>query len=348
MKTKKQVVDYIKYRIKRYGLNKLLSIDDVNENLLCYFDTSISSLNVGDEIINDSGKKELEKVMSDKQFFISNTHNGISGKSISDANNSCLRIVCGTNLLHPNLARGMGSWNIGFLDAIRLKKVLLMGVGWASYSKKVNWINRVFYRMLLSNEGIHSVRDNYTKGKLEEIGFENVVNTGCPTMWGLTPDFCHKIKRTKARDVIFTLTDYEKTPQEDKYLIDTLKAQYENVYYWPQGSGDLIYLNELDIKGVINLPPRLSAYDDFLRKNDVDYIGTRLHGGIRALQHLKRTLIVSIDNRAREKAKDFNIPVVERDKLRHELQNKILSEADFKISINQNEIQQWLAQFSSE
>ena len=38
-----------------------------------------------------------------------------------------------------------------------------------------------------------------------------------------------------------------------------------------------------------------------------------MHGGIRALQHGRRALIIAIDNRAREKHRDFNIPVLERD-----------------------------------
>ena len=38
--------------------------------------------------------------------------------------------------------------------------------------------------------------------------------------------------------------------------------------------------------------------DALIQDTECDYIGTRLHGGIRALQHGRRSLILSVDNRA--------------------------------------------------
>jgi hypothetical protein len=43
---------------------------------------------------------------------------------------------------------------------------------------------------------------------------------------------------------------------------------------------------------------------------DVDFVGARLHGGIRALQRGRRTLTIALDNRAREIAGDTGMPVV--------------------------------------
>ncbi|TOG81065.1 capsular biosynthesis protein, partial [Vibrio parahaemolyticus] len=60
------------------------------------------------------------------------------------------------------------------------------------------------------------------------------------------------------------------------------------------------------------IAPSLESFDEVLSSGNVDYIGTRLHGGVRALQKKVRTLILAIDNRAWEKKKDFNLPVVER------------------------------------
>ena len=90
----------------------------------------------------------------------------------------------------------------------------------------------------------------------------------------------------------------------------------------------------------------LSAFDEALSQNDVDYVGTRLHGGIRALQHGRRTLIVSIDNRAREKQRDFNIPAIERDDI-GQLEDWICGSQATKICIPTQEIQRFLEQFKS-
>ncbi len=44
----------------------------------------------------------------------------------------------------------------------------------------------------------------------------------------------------------------------------------------------------------------------------VDYIGTRLHGGVFCLLRGKRSLIVEVDNRATEIARDTGLPTVKR------------------------------------
>ena len=60
----------------------------------------------------------------------------------------------------------------------------------------------------------------------------------------------------------------------------------------------------------------MQGYDSFLENTkNIDYVGTRLHGGMRALQHEKRTIILGIDNRAIELNKDYNIPVIEQKNL---------------------------------
>ena len=49
-----------------------------------------------------------------------------------------------------------------------------------------------------------------------------------------------------------------------------------------------------------------------LEAGDLDYVGLRLHGGIRAMQCGRRAIILEVDNRAREMGKDFALPTVER------------------------------------
>jgi polysaccharide pyruvyl transferase WcaK-like protein len=58
------------------------------------------------------------------------------------------------------------------------------------------------------------------------------------------------------------------------------------------------------------LGPTLAAYDAVLQAGPVDFVGNRLHGGIRALQKGRRALILSLDNRAAEIARDTCLPVI--------------------------------------
>ncbi|ENP8354936.1 polysaccharide pyruvyl transferase family protein [Vibrio sp. B513a] len=338
-----KVINAISYRL---GLNKFFGKFEKYENTICHFDTSITSLNVGDEIINDSGSKQIKTFFSDKQILKAATHDKISSRGIHRANLCECRLVCGSNILTNNLL-GNDNWNISPLEILRLNKLILMGVGWNKYNEKVGLATKVLYRMLLSKEGFHSVRDEYTKEKLAEIGINNVINTGCPTMWGLTPEHCNNVPVSKARSVVFTLTDYGPSIERDKELIKVLTDNYEKLYFWPQGNRDMKYLHSLGIKcdDIVIIPPQLSAFDNFLSKNDVDFIGTRLHGGIRALQHKRRTLIVAIDNRAIEKGKDFNLPVIHRDDVANKLQTLIDGEIVTKIKLKTDNIEKWKGQF---
>ena len=92
------------------------------------------------------------------------------------------------------------------------------------------------------------------------------------------------------------------------------------------------------------IPSTLDAFDAALDQEDTDYVGTRLHGGIRALQHGRRSLIIAIDNRAREMHKDFNIPVLERDEI-EKLEDWICGESTTDIRIPIDEIERFLGQF---
>jgi polysaccharide pyruvyl transferase WcaK-like protein len=73
---------------------------------------------------------------------------------------------------------------------------------------------------------------------------------------------------------------------------------------------DARYLQGLDA-AVEVVPPNLQAYDQLLRGSEsLDYVGTRLHAGVRALQHGRRTTIFEIDNRAAEMSKTLSLPTV--------------------------------------
>src|SRR5262249_49925585 len=87
---------------------------------------------------------------------------------------------------------------------------------------------------------------------------------------------------------------------------------YQAVFFFGQQPGDFQYLQQLDVGSVNILSPSLEAYDRFLTEEATDYVGTRLHGGIFALQHGRRALIIEVDNRAAEITKDPGLPVFAR------------------------------------
>ena len=278
------------------------------------FDTSIATQNIGDEIIMDSVYNELYDILKDDMFLRIPSHEVIGIASLSLIRKSPFAIVGGSNILSSAM-NNYKQWRISLSQSFFIKnKVLLLGVGWRNYQTKPNLFTKLLLKQLLNKEYLHSVRDSYTEAKLKEQGFKNVINTSCPTMWRLTPEHCSKIPQKKSDTVVFTLTDYSKDLESDIFLIKTLLESYQNIYYWVQSRKDLIYLNELniDISQIKIISPSLRAYTNFLETTVCDYVGTRLHGGVRALQKERRTIIIGVDNRAIEKKKDFNLMVIER------------------------------------
>lgn len=311
------------------------------------FDTSIATQNIGDEIIMDAVYNELYDVFKDDMFLRIPSHEVIGISSLSLIRNSVFGIVGGSNILSSTMNR-YKQWKITLIQSYFIKqKVLLLGVGWRNYQNKPNFVTKLLLNQLLNRKYIHSVRDSYTEAKLKEQGFSNVLNTSCPTMWRLTTEHCAQIPQSKADTVVFTLTDYSKDINADVFLIETLLENYKNVHYWVQSRKDLIYLNELniDIDKIKIISPSLRAYNNFLETTDCDYVGTRLHGGVRALQKKKRTIIIGVDNRAIEKKKDFNLIVIERNELDSDLKKLINSELKTDIKIPTDNIVKWKAQF---
>ncbi|MCM3586979.1 polysaccharide pyruvyl transferase family protein [Mesobacillus maritimus] len=308
------------------------------------FNTWVTSENTGDRIIMDACQEIIHEVFNDSIYVEVPTHTKMSMHSHNLMQESSLGIVCGTNLLKPNmLIRRL--WKIGLLDTLFIKDAVLLGVGWQSYSKVTSLFSRVLWRRVLSEKYIHAVRDEYTKEKLLEIGIKNVVNTACPTMWKLTKDHCKNIPQNKAEDVVVTLTDYNKNLSADNLMLDILSKNYKRVYLWPQSYGDILYLDELNLPENLQvISPNLESFNKILEK-DVDFVGTRLHAGIRAMQKMKRTIIIGIDNRAIEKEK-FGLKVLKREDI-NRLHEVINQSFETEIFLPFDEIDKWKSQFKT-
>lgn len=120
---------------------------------------------------------------------------------------------------------------------------------------------------------------------------------------------------------------------------------YKTVYVWIQSIDDLAYLKKLGYYARVEVvPPTLAAYENVL-KSDIDYVGTRLHGGIQALNFGKRSIILAVDNRALEIAKDTNLPVIKRESTMKELMEAIMFARETSIKLPLENIQRWKDQF---
>lgn len=306
-------------------------------------DTSICSSNLGDQIIMDAVNSILYEMFPDRLFINFPTHDVISSDSYRLMSKSSLIFVGGTNLLSSNM-NSYNQWKVSLMDSLFITNITLMGVGWWQYQNQPNLYTKILYKRLLSKKYLHSVRDSYTEKQLKLIGINNVINTACPTMWKLTQEHCVQIPQGKAESVLVTFTEYNQNPSLDKQLVELLKQEYKLIYYWTQQPKDYQHMKDICGEGAIYLNPSLSALDMALSEYPVDYVGTRLHAGIRALQYKRRTLILSVDNRATEISKDTNLPVVQRDDL-NSVANWINAKEETLVKIPLTAINEWKKQF---
>jgi len=307
------------------------------------FDTTVSDYNHGNQIIMDNAYKHLYELFPN-DFFFKLPYMEITNHTVEYIKMNDLIFFGGTNSLTSRMEK-YKQWGLSLRNCRNIKNVILMGMGWWQYqTEQTSLYTKFLLHRVLSRKFIHAVRDSYTEKKLSEIGFNNVVNTGCPTLWNLTAEHCRSIKQEKSQDALVTFTDYNQNLKRDKKIFDIIKRNYTNIYVWIQGAGDFDYINNNFRDKIEFIEPNLNSYDKALSSLDIDYIGTRLHAGIRALQHKKRTIIIGIDNRAIEMAKDFNLQVLPEDKI-ESLDELINSNFETKINLPVENIKKWKIQF---
>lgn len=316
------------------------------------FDPSIRSLNLGDHIIMDSAEKQLANVTRGRftlkcathapaVTFYQNTRRNPRMRFYDEAK---YKFVCGSNLLWKRMFIPRPTFNVNLLNCMPYEGCILLGVGTDSGQKPMDGYTKRLYRKILSNTFVHSTRDDRTKAIVESLGLR-AINTGCPTMWGFTPEFCSKIPTHKASNVIFTITDYSRDAGRDKDMIQILKRNYAKVSMWLQGAFDEEYLDELGERdGVRLIGPSVEAFDGALHDDDVEYVGTRLHAGMYALQHQVRSIVVTVDERVRSMKERYGINCIERDSI-NELEEYLNSNVQTNMNIDERAIDFWLGQF---
>lgn len=305
------------------------------------------SVNLGDSIIEAACIDALIVLQGHHPVKVS-THTHPSGREIQHLKNADLVIAAGSNLLSGDVSHSQ--WKLP-RDFSALDNLCLMGCGWSDYGQS-NPFSKEFYRKVLNNGWLHSVRDRYTEERLREAGAENVLYTGCPTMWTLTDEHCAGIPAKKGRSVVTALTSYQADYERDSFQMQVLFEQYDTVIFWPQGENDRKYLNriltESEKKRVVILDRNLDPFKMLLQTEKPDYIGNRLHAGILALTMGCRSRIIAIDNRALEIGKDTGLPVLRREELKERLESSIYAEDPISVHMPWENIKRWKQQFQVE
>jgi polysaccharide pyruvyl transferase WcaK-like protein len=310
-------------------------------------DTSAASTNLGDQIIMDAVRAELADLFRACMVFNVTSHEWMGPHSRSLIRRARWAIAGGTSLLSSRMWF-RPSWRVNPFDALSGLKIVLMGAGWHQYQHKADPYSRWILRKLLKHNCLHSVRDNYTGTMLASIGITNFVNTACPTMWQLTPEHCRRIPTRQAAAVVTTVNSYKglQNREADRRMLEILKRRYGKVYLWIQTHTDYEYARSL-ADGLTYINPNTAALNGILGSElDIDYVGNRLHAGIRALQYGRRTIIVAIDNRAQEMGQDFALPTVNRTDIER-LEHLVSAPFETAVRLPNNEIARWKAQFQS-
>ena len=290
-----------------------------------------------DEACRDMfGSKELQHVAT---HYYSEELEHLSGR---------VKLLCGTNILYTHMA-DQKQWALPH-DLRSFDHVCLLGVGMSDIGVDdcIDAYTKAFYKTVLDGELFHSVRDEMTRQRLLDIGITNVLNTACPTMWSLTPEVQANIPVQKASCVLTSITDYSFSPERDLEMLKILGREYEKVTIWVQGSHDIDWCLDkiVDLSSYEVVGPNIEDLDRVLKRSDLDYVGTRLHAGIRCLNRGHRSLIIAVDNRARQIGADTGLPVLEREELSSgKLEEWINHPVPSDIRLPWDAINQWKDQF---
>ena len=321
--------------------------------LIC--DTALCSANLGDEIILDSIYQNMDEIFSQGTTMRIATHvenfNFLQmlrrNEKVRFCQNADWKFICGSNLLtQKKIGKINGQWMINPVNASVYSNSIFVGVGATKGNIKMDAYATMLYKKVLSKTFYHSVRDNQSKKMVESLGCK-AINTGCPTLWGLTPEVCEQIPVHKAKNCVLTVSGFpnQRSFDEDARMLSIILKNYDKVWAWIQTIADEEYLKTLPGNESIIRIYTLKAYRDVLKQGDVDYIGTRLHGGVFALQNGVRSLVISIDHRADGFHKSNNLPILKRANITDGLEEIINNDLRTEIYLDQKSIARFKDQF---
>lgn len=202
-------------------------------------------------------------------------------------------------------------------------KLVSVGCGLTSpalnrYGLRSISISSLFVKTFFSPEFIHSTRDSDSESFLTRHGLK-AINTGCPTMWNLPNTLsCADDIET----IVVSVTDYRINFDRDaKWLIPVLQMN-KRLALFVQGPEDLAYFTNLlayferrysVAKPAFDAIYSLTCLQEFLSGNSVVHVGTRLHLSAYFWNNSRKSLLVSIDNRASSISKNGKFPIYSPD-----------------------------------
>ncbi|MEP3629071.1 MAG: polysaccharide pyruvyl transferase family protein [Hyphomicrobiales bacterium] len=313
---------------------------------LTVFDTAIGSQNLGDQIIMKAAYGELRRLFPQAHLWSLPTHDHFGPAGRKRLRHSLFSIACGTNLIHQEMPK-RGHWRLPKRFPIPVgyyhpKRLALMAVG--SNAEDLSSSAASFLKKSLWSAVPVSSRDKKTADILSK-GNLSAAHTTCVTMWDLPKDHAEQLPKHKAEAAVVCLTGTRKAPHErvafDIQLLEKVRSSYKKCYYWPQGQVDMEYFLSLDQSGFEVLPHSLEAYENLLTSQpSLDYIGARLHGGILAMMHGCRPLIVKVDNRAADIGDSVNLPVIGIEDL-DSIDTMINQPRETRVSVPYDAIEMW-------
>ena len=325
---------------------------------IAIFDTALGSSNLGDEIIMDAVMRNMGELFESHFSLRLATHvRNFSlaqmlrrNSKVSYFVNADWKFICGTNLIAQNrIGKVNAQWQLCPSNLPVYRNCVLIGAGTTGSTEKLDPYARFLYGRVLSREIIHSVRDELTRSIVESLGCR-AVNTGCPSLWELTPERCARIPAGKGERCAVSVSGYRDQTDAagDAAMLDIVLRNYREVRAWIQTTEDEGYLALLEKR--LGIPPlprlcSLEAFRGFLRGGRTDYVGTRLHGGIFAMQNGCRSLIISIDHRAEGFRETNHIPSLRRRDVESELEGRINSEFATEIQIDSRAVAGFKSQF---
>jgi hypothetical protein len=273
-----------------------------------WLDPAIGTANAGDYIISEAIARELAAIAPNQRIQRFTTHRPWTPAERAEARKCHIFLVGGTNLLssHPIRYR---QWAYGLADTRILKsRCILFGVGWWQYQRRPDPLARIMLRTVLHPGILHAARDSYTVGQLSAAGIR-AVNTSCPTLWSVPQR--GEVKYGFRSSVVATVTNYHPDFDRDRTMLAVLRNRADRLRVWPQGQGDAEYVRRLGF-GDCLVDTGLETFNAVLQEPGTEYVGTRLHAAVRALQTSVPAVIVSVDNRATEIGRDVGLWYLER------------------------------------
>ena len=141
---------------------------------IAVLDTSITSVNLGDQIIMDAARAVLGRLFPGAFFVTLPTHEFLLWESYRVLRDCDYVFVCGSNLLKSRML-WRNQWKISPLDFLMRRNCLLLGCGWWHYQRPPDFYSRRMLRRILGASHQHSVRDEYSRRQLRAAGIEGVL-----------------------------------------------------------------------------------------------------------------------------------------------------------------------------